>query len=53
MMADEDLMEMETVFSSCRIEIFPHSGHDVSSPDYDLYVNTMKDFFKAKPLQFN
>lgn len=47
LLMDEDLMEMETVFKSCRIEIFPESGHDISSPDYDLYISTMKDFFKT------
>lgn len=47
MVLDEDLMEMESVFQNCTIEIFPDSGHDISSPDYDLYVRTMNNFFKS------
>lgn len=47
MVLDEDLMEMEGTFQNCTIEIFPDSSHDVSSPDYDLYVRTMNNFFKS------
>ncbi len=46
MMMDEDLIEMKDVFKNSKIEIFPLSGHDVSSPDYDLYVRTMRSFLK-------
>lgn len=47
MMADEDLMEMEKFFSRSAIEIFPDSGHDISSPDYSYYTQRMQSFFDS------
>lgn len=46
MLNSEGLQHMSTVFKNSRAVIFSKSGHDVSAPDYELYISTMKSFLK-------
>lgn len=47
MVMEEDLLEMKEVLKNLKVKIFPDSGHDVSSPDYELYIETMQSFFRS------
>lgn len=47
MISVEALEKMKEVFKKSKSVIFEKSGHDVSSPDYDLYLKTMKDFLNT------
>lgn len=49
MVMEEDLIEMKQVLTKTKVKVFPESGHDVSSPDYDLYVKTLGKFFDSIP----
>lgn len=46
-MGEEDLVEMEGFFDKSFMEVFPDSGHDVSSPNYDYYIQRMQSFFDS------
>lgn len=46
MISPEELERMKQVFKNSKSIVFEESGHDISSPDYDFYINTMKDFLK-------
>lgn len=48
-MGIEDLQEMKSVFSDIQVMVLPDSGHDVSAPDYDLYLNTIESFLRHLP----
>lgn len=46
MMTLEAFEKMKQIFKNSKSVIFENSGHDISSPDYDFYIKTMKDFLK-------
>lgn len=49
LVTEEDLLEMKEIFKKSVVAIFPESGHDVSAPDYDLYIQTINNFIKRYP----
>ncbi len=44
MISLEELDKMKYVFKKSKVVIFEKSGHNITLPDYELYIKTMKDF---------